>query len=158
MIAEKFRLRAGIDAVHIPFKGSPEAITEVMTGRVDYYFSPVAPVLQHIREGRLLALAVGSPTRSSVLPDVPTTVEAGVPDSEFNFWIGMLVPAKTPRAIVDRLHQETQKALASPEIKDRFAKVGAEPVPMTPEQFDAYLKDELEANTKLVKTVGITAQ
>jgi tripartite-type tricarboxylate transporter receptor subunit TctC len=156
--AEKFRIQAGIDAVHVPFKGSPEAITEVMTGRVDYYFSPVAPVLSQIKEGKVVALAVGSPKRSSVLPDVPTTAEAGVPGSEYNFWIGMLVPAKTPREIVNRLYQETQKALASAEVKERFAKLGAEPMPMTPEQFDAYIKEELAANTKLVKAAGIKAQ
>lgn len=156
--AEKFRIQAGISGVHVPFKGSPEAITEVMTGRVDYYFSPVAPVLGHIKEGKLLALAVGSPRRSSVLPDVPTTVEAGVAGSEYDFWIGMLVPAKTPREIVTRLHQEMQKALASPEVKERFAKIGAEPLLLTPEQFDTRIQAEIAANTKLVKAAGIPTQ
>jgi len=156
--AEKFRIQAGFDAVHIPFKGSPEAITEVMTGRVDYYFSPVAPVISHIKDGKLLALAVGSPKRAAALPDVPTTVEAGVPDSDYNFWIGMLVPAKTPREIVNRLYQETRKALETPEVRERFAKVGAEPLNMTSAQFDAFIKTEIAANTKLVKAAGITAQ
>ena len=156
--AEKFRTQAGFNAVHVPFKGSPEAITEVMTGRVDYYFSPIAPVIGHIQERKLLALAVGSPKRTSALPDVPTTVEAGVPGSEFNFWIGMLVPAKTPREIVNRLHDEVQKALASAEVKERFAKVGAEPMAMTPQQFDAYIRDEIAANTRLVNEAGIPKQ
>jgi tripartite-type tricarboxylate transporter receptor subunit TctC len=156
--AEKFRIKAGIDAVHVPLKGSPEAITEVMSGRVDYYFSPVASALPHISTGKLLPLAVGSPKRSSALPDVPTTVEAGVPGSEFNFWVAMLAPGKTPREIVNRLHQETQKMLASPDIKDRFAKLGAEPMTMTPEQFDAYIKEEVAANTALVKAAGIKAE
>jgi tripartite-type tricarboxylate transporter receptor subunit TctC len=156
--AEKFRTQAGFNAVHVPFKGSPEAITEVMTGRVDYYFSPIAPVIGHIQERKLLALAVGSPRRTSALPDVPTTVEAGVPGSEFNFWIGMLVPAKTPREIVNRLHDEVQKALASSEVKERFAKVGAEPMTMTPQQFDAYIRDEIAANTRLVNEAGIPKQ
>ncbi|MCX7893601.1 MAG: tripartite tricarboxylate transporter substrate binding protein [Burkholderiales bacterium] len=155
--AEKFRLNAGFDAVHIPFKGSPEAITEVMTGRVDYYFSPVVSALPQIKDGKLLALAVGSPTRSSVLPDVPTTVEAGVPNSEYTFWVGMLVPAKTPRDVVKKLHDEVQKALASPEVKERYAKLGAEPMPMTPEQFDAYIRDEMAANEKLIRAAGIKA-
>lgn len=156
--AEKFRIQAGFEALHVPFKGSPEAITEVMTGRVDYYFSPIAPVVSHVKDGKLLALAVGSPKRSSALPDVPTTVEAGVPGSEYNFWIGMLVPAKTPREIVSRLYEETQKALASPEIRERFSKVGAEALEMTPEQFDAYIREEIAANTTLVKAAGIPVQ
>ena len=156
--AEKFRMQAGFEGIHVPFKGSPEAITEVMTGRVDYYFSPVAPVIGHIKEGKLVAVAVGSAKRSSVLPDVPTTVEAGVPGSEFNFWIGMLVPARTPREIVNRLHQELQRAMATPEVKERFAKLGAEPLSMTPEQFDAYIRDEITANTRLVKAAGIPTQ
>ena len=155
--AEKFRIGAGIDAVHIPFKGSPEAITEVMTGRVDYYFSPVVSALPQINEGKVLALAVGSPKRSSVLPNVPTTVEAGVPNSDYTFWVGMLVPAKTPRDIVNRLAEETQKALASPEVKERLAKLGAEPMPMTPDQFDAFIRDEMSANEKLIKAAGIKA-
>lgn len=156
--AEKFRVRAGMEVVHVPFKGSPEALVEVMQGRVHYYFCPVAPVLPFIKEGKVMALAVGSAKRSSVLPDVPTTVEAGVPGSDYNFWIGMLVPAKTPRAIVTRLHQETQKALASPEIKKRFADLGAEAMPLTPEQFDALVKTELAANKAIVEAAGLKAQ
>ena len=112
--AEKFRMAAGIDAVNVPFKGSADAVGEVISGRVDYYFSPIAPVIGQIQGGQLLALAVGSPKRASALPDVPTTAEAGVPGSEFNFWIGMMAPAKTPRAIANRLHDEVVKALASP--------------------------------------------
>ena len=111
--AEKFRMRAGINATHIPFKGSPEALVDVMTGRVDYYFCPVAPAIPFIKDGRLVALAVGSAKRSSILPDIPTTIEAGVPGSDYNFWIGLLVPAKAARPVVTRLHSETTKALAS---------------------------------------------
>ena len=155
--AEKFRLNAGFEGVHIPFKGSPEAVTEVMTGRVDYYFSPVVSALPQIKEGKVLALAVGSPTRSSILPDVPTTVEAGVPNSEYTFWVGMLVPAKTPRDVVKKLYEETQKAIASPEVKERFAKLGAEAMPMTPDQFDAYIREEMVVNEKLIKAAGIKA-
>ena len=92
---------------NIPFKGSAEAVTEVLAGRVDYYFSPIAPVIGQIKEGQLLALAVGSPRRATALPDVPTTAEAGVPGSEFNFWIGMMAPAKTPRDIVNRLQRRS---------------------------------------------------
>lgn len=153
--AEKFKMAAKIDATNIPFKGSAEAVSEVLAGRVDYYFSPIAPVIGQIKEGHLLALAVGSPQRSVALPDVPTTAEAGVPGSEFNFWIGMMVPAKTPRAIVNKLNEEVAKALASPEVKDRFTRLGADAWTLKPEAFDAYIKEEIEANAKLVKAAGI---
>lgn len=156
--AEKFRVAAKIEATNIPFKGSGEAVTEVLAGRVDYYFSPIAPVIGQIKEGQLLALAVGSPQRASALPNVPTTAEAGVPGSEFNFWIGMMAPAKTPREVVNRLNDEVQKALASPEVKERFAKLGADAWTLKPEQFDAYIKDEIKSNAVLVKAAGLTPQ
>jgi tripartite-type tricarboxylate transporter receptor subunit TctC len=156
--AEKFKMAANIDATNIPFKGSAEAVTEVLAGRVDYYFSPIAPVIGQIKDGQLLALAVGSPKRAAALPDVPTTAEAGVPGSEFNFWIGMMAPAKTPREIVNRLHDEVAKALASPEVKERFLKLGADAWTLKPEQFDAYIKEEIASNAKLVKAAGLTPQ
>lgn len=156
--AEKFKLAAKIDATNIPFKGSGEAVTEVLSGRVDYYFSPIAPVIGQIKEGQLLALAVGSPKRAAALPDVPTTTEAGVPGSEFNFWIGMMAPAKTPRDIVERLHAEVTKALATPEVKERFAKLGADPWTLKPAQFDAYIKEEIASNAELVKAAGLSVQ
>jgi len=154
--AEKFKMAANIDATNIPFKGSAEAVTEVLAGRVDYYFSPIAPVIGQIKDGQLVALAVGSPKRAAALPDVPTTAEAGVPGSEFNFWIGMMAPAKTPREIVNRLHDEVAKALASPEVKERFLKLGADAWTLKPEQFDAYIKEEIASNAKLVKAAGLT--
>ena len=153
--AEKFKMAAKIDALNIPFKGSAEAVSEVLSGRVDYYFSPIAPVIGQIRGGTLLALAVGSPRRASALPDVPTTLEAGVPDSEFNFWIGMMAPAKTPRDIVKRLHDEVVKALANPDVKERFLGLGADAWTLSPEQFDAYIKDEIKSNAVLVKAAGL---
>lgn len=154
--AEKFKLAAKIEATNIPFKGSGEAVTEVISGRVDYYFSPIAPVIGQIRNGQLVALAVGSPKRASALPQVPTTAEAGVPGSEFNFWIGMMAPGKTPRDIVNRLHDEVVKALATPEVKERFAALGAEAWTMKPEQFNAYLRDEIKSNAVLVKAAGLS--
>jgi tripartite-type tricarboxylate transporter receptor subunit TctC len=153
--AEKFKLAAGINATNIPFKGSAEAVTEVISGRVDYYFSPIAPVIGQIKSGALVPLAVGSSRRASALPDVPTTAEAGVPGSEFNFWIGMMVPAKTPREIVNRLNAEVVKALALPEVKERFTQLGADAWTMTPEQFDAYIKAEVASNATLVKAAGL---
>lgn len=156
--AEKFKLAARIDATNIPFKGSAEAVTEVMSGRVDYYFSPIAPVIGQIKTGQLVALAVGSPKRASALPNVPTTSEAGVPGSEFNFWIGMMAPAKTPRDIVNRLNDEVVKALATPEVKERFAALGADAWTLKPEQFDAYIKEEIKTNAVLVKAAGLEIQ
>ncbi len=156
--AEKFKMQGKFFAVHIPYRGSAEAVTDLLAGTVDYYFSPVAPVLQQIKEGQLLALAVGSAKRSAALPNVPTTAEAGVPGSEFNFWIGMMVPAQTPRDIVNRLQAEVEKALASPEVKERFTRLGADAWVMKPEQFDAYIKDEIATNEKLVKNAGLTPQ
>ena len=154
--AERFRLGAGFEGVHVPFKGTPEALADVMTGRVDYYFCPVIAVLQFIREGKLLALAAGSTKRASALPDLATTLEAGIPNSDYNFWVGMIVPAKTPRDVVMKLHQNTQRALQAPDMKERMAKLGAEPMLMTPSEFDAYIKMEIGANAALVKAAGIT--
>ena len=153
--AERFRLGAGFEATHIPFKGTPEALTEILTGRVDYYFCPVISVLQFIMEGKLLALAAGSTRRSSALPDVPTTLESGIPNSDYNFWVGMMVPAKTSRAIVDRLSQHTLQALKAPDLRERMAKIGAEPMLMTPREFDAHIKSEIAINAALVKAAGI---
>ena len=153
--AEKFKLAAKIDAQNIPFKGSAEAVTEVAAGRVDYYFSPIAPVIGQIKTGQLVPLAVGSPKRSAALPDVPTTAEAGVPGSEFNFWIGMFAPAKTPKEIVDRLQAEVVKALATPEVKERFAALGADAWTLKPTEFDAYLREEIKSNAALVKAAGL---
>lgn len=156
--AERFKLGAGIDAVHVPYKGTPEAIADLLAARVDYYFCPVVNALPLVKEGRLTALAVGSSQRSSGLPDLPTTVEAGVPNSAYNFWVGMFVPSKTPREVVARLHAETVKALQSAEVKERYARLGAELQIFSPEQFDQYLRDEVAANAVLVKAAGIKVQ
>jgi len=155
--AERFRLSAGFEAVHVPFKGAPEALAQVLAGEVDFYFCPIVPALPMLKDGRLAAVAVGSNRRAAALPEVPTTLEAGYPNSDYNFWVGMFVPAKTPREIVARLHQETLKAMQAPEVAQRLARLGAEPMPMTPEQFDAYLRDEVAANAALVRAAGIKA-
>jgi tripartite-type tricarboxylate transporter receptor subunit TctC len=156
--AERFRLGAGIDVVHVPFKGTPEALTEVMTGRVDYYFCPVNAALPMLKDGKLLGLAVGSSKRSIALPDTPTTLELGIPNSDYNFWVGMFVPAKTPREIVNRLYQETSRALNSPEVREKLTRIGAEPMDYAPEAFNVYIRDEIAANAALVKAAGIRAQ
>jgi tripartite-type tricarboxylate transporter receptor subunit TctC len=153
--AERFRLGAGFEGVHVPFKGTPEALNDVITGRVDFYFCPVISVVQFIKEGKLVALATGSTRRASALPDVPTTLEAGIPNSDYNFWIGMMMRAKTPRAIVTKIHENTVKALKAPEAKERLGKLGAEPMIMTPEEFSGYIKADIAANAKLIKAAGI---
>jgi tripartite-type tricarboxylate transporter receptor subunit TctC len=158
MNAEKFRVSAGIDTMHIPYKGTPEALTDTMNGRVDYFFAPVIAALPMVRDNRVTALAVGSAKRASVLPDVPTTEEAGYPGSAYNFWVGMLAPAGTPPAIVERLNQEVAAALASPEVKDRLAALGADAAAMPAADFDKMIAQELKENAALVKQAGITVQ
>jgi tripartite-type tricarboxylate transporter receptor subunit TctC len=158
MSAEKFKLASGIDAVHVPYKGSPEAITETMTGRIDYFFAPLVSALPMIKAGKLIPLAVSTSKRSSQLPDVPTLAEAGIAKSEYLFWIGMLVSAKTPRDIVNKLNQSTLKALQDNEVKERLAGLGAEAMPMSPEQFDQLIKDELISNAAVIKAAGIKSE
>jgi tripartite-type tricarboxylate transporter receptor subunit TctC len=128
--AERLRISAGFAAVHVPFRGGPEALTEVMTGRVDFYAAGISSALGFIRDGKVLALAVSTPNRTPALPDVPTTTEAGYPDSDYVFWNGMLVPAKTPRDIVDRLHRETQKVLQLPAVQDKLKPQGIDLMPL----------------------------
>jgi tripartite-type tricarboxylate transporter receptor subunit TctC len=152
---ERFRLAAGIEAVHLPFKGAPEATTEVIAGRADFYFSPLVNALSLIKEGTVQALSVSGSARASALPDVPTTVEAGYPNSEYNFWVGMFAPAKTPADIRTRLYTESAKALQSPATRDRLAGLGADPMPLNSAQFEALVKTEIETNTQLVKAAGI---
>jgi tripartite-type tricarboxylate transporter receptor subunit TctC len=155
---ERFRLAAGFEGQLVPFRGAPEALTEVMTGRVDVYFCPITPAMPFIRDGKLLALAVSSSKRASALPDVPTTVEAGYPNSDFDFWIGTFVPKQTPRAIVARIHQETVKGLEDAGVKEKLAKLGAEPLIMSPEAFDARIAKEAPLALALAKAAGIAVK
>ena len=158
MNAEIFRSVAGFDAVHVPYKGTPEAMTETASGRIDFFFAPLSSALPLIQSGRLQALAVGTATRSPQLPDVPTTIEAGYPKSDYVFWVGMLAPARTPKAIIDKLNAEALKALASPEVKEKLTTLGAQPMPMSPSEFDAFLKSETARMAQVVKAAHIQAQ
>jgi tripartite-type tricarboxylate transporter receptor subunit TctC len=158
MNAEKFRLQAGIDAVHVPYKGTPEAMSDVVAGRVDWFFAPLSSALPLVREGRLRALAVSTPTRAVVLPDVPTTVEAGVPGSEYVFWVAMLVPSATPASVRQRLHDDAVKALADPEVKERLARLGAEPFTMDEGAFNAYIRTEVESAARIAKAANLKSQ
>jgi len=155
---ERFRLAAGFEGQLVPFKGAPEAITEVLAGRVDIYFCPITPAMPLIREGKLKALAVSSTHRASALPDVPTTVEAGFPDSDFDFWVGAFVPKQTPRDVVAQIHQETVKALENPATKEKLAKLGVEPLIMRPDDFDARIAKEAAIAETLAKAAGIAAK
>ncbi len=156
--AEKFRLRAGFDALHVPYRGTPEAITNVIGGSNDFFFAPMASALPLIREGRLQALAVSTPQRNAALPNVPTTVEAGVPGSDYTFWVGMIVASGVPAAVQRRLHEETLKVLASAEIKDRLNRSGADPMPMAQDAFNAFIRTEMEAAATIARAADLKAQ
>jgi tripartite-type tricarboxylate transporter receptor subunit TctC len=158
MAAERFRVSAGFEALHIPFRGPTEALTATMQGQVDFYFLPIAPALPLIQDGKLAALAVSTAKRATALPNVPTTIEAGLKDSAYDFWVGTFVPAKTPREVVTRLHAETQKALDVPSVKERFAKLGAEQMRMTQEEFEKYFHADVADIAKLVKAANIPTQ
>lgn len=153
--AERFRHSAGVDAVHVPFKGGAEAMTEVIAGRIDFFFGPVGLVLPNIREGKLRALVVNGKERSSALPDVPTTLEAGVPNAEYPLWFGLFLPAKTPRDIIDRLHGETLKVLQSAKVRDKLAALGVDPMPLSSADFATYVQKEIATNAALVKAAGL---
>jgi len=153
--AERFRLSAGVQAVHVPFRGGAEAMAEVIAGRVDFFFGPPALVLPHVREGKLSALVVNGARRTPALPDVPTTQEAGFNEAEYPIWYGLFIPAKTPRDIVDRLYRETLKALQAPKVRERLATLVVDPMVMTPNEFDAYVQREIAINAALVQAAGI---
>jgi tripartite-type tricarboxylate transporter receptor subunit TctC len=153
--AERFLLSAGVKATHVPFSGGPAALTEVMSGRVDFCFIGISSAMSFIADGRLLALAVSTRKRSPALPNVPTTIELGYPDSDYSFWNGMLVPAKTPRPIIERLHAEVQKALALPAVQTKLAPQGVEPMPLAPQEFDALIAKEIVSNINLARAAGL---
>ncbi len=156
--AERFRASAGIEAVHVPFRGGPQAVVEVMAGRVDFFFGPVGLVLPYVREGNLVALAVNGAQRSAALPDVPTTLEAGFANAEYPIWLGIFLPVKTPRDIVEKLHRETLKALQTTYVREKLANFGVDPMIMTPTEFDAYVTKQVTLNAALVNIAGLTAK
>lgn len=152
---ERFRLAAKLEAVHIPTKGAPEALTEVLAGRCDFYFAPLITALPLLQDGQLQALAVAGSNRASALPDVPTTVQAGYPNSDYNFWVGLFAPANTPQPILDRLHAETAKALENPAVKAKLTTLRADPMPMTAKQFGDLVRDEIKVNAEVAKAANI---
>ena len=157
MSAERFRMSAGIDAAQVPYKGSPEALVEVIAGRIDWSILPLSTVLSHIKDGRVRALALSAERRSAQLPEVPTIAESGLADADFPFWVGMFVSSKAPRPAVRRLHEDTLKALQAPEVRARYEKLGAEPFTLTPENFDAFVRAQAEVAGAIVKAANIRA-
>jgi tripartite-type tricarboxylate transporter receptor subunit TctC len=155
---EKFKLAAGIDVLHIPYKGTPEALTDTMAGRVTYFFSPISAALPHVREGKLTALGVSTAKRSSVLPNVPTIAESGLPGFDYNLWVGVFAPAGTPGDLVEKINRDVLGALATPEVKERLAALGADAMPMTPAEFRKFVQEEIVESAKVIKAAGIVAQ
>jgi tripartite-type tricarboxylate transporter receptor subunit TctC len=157
MALERFRFAAGFEVVNVHTKGAGEALTEVVSGRADCYFALVFQAKKMHEAGKAIALTVSSPKKSSLFPELPTTVEAGYPNSDYNFWVGALVPARTPRPIVERLHKEINALVQSPEINDRIRKLGADPLTMSIAEFEAMVQRELQENAELIKKAGIKA-
>ena len=157
LAGELFRLLAGIDVVHIPYRGVPLALTDLVAGRVQFSFGSPVSTLPLVKEGKLRLLAVTTARRSAALPNIPTIAEAGVPGYEFTGWMGVLAPAGTTRAIVTQLYRDIAWVVQLPEVKQRFAVDGAEAVGSSPEDFTAYLRAEIARWTKVVKTAGIRA-
>lgn len=158
MNAEIFRLQAGIEALHVPYKGTPDAMTNVIGGSNDWFFAPLASALPLVRDGKLQALSVSTRTRASTLPEVPTSIEAGLPNSDYTLWVGMIVPSATPPAIVRKLHDEALKALATPELKERMTKLGADAYTMSPAEFNAYIKSEMDVAARIVQAAHLKTQ
>jgi tripartite-type tricarboxylate transporter receptor subunit TctC len=152
---ERFRLAAGLNVQHIPFRG-PEALNELLAGRIDFYFVPLAPAAGLVTQGKVVPLAVSTPQRAALLPDVPTIAEAGCPDAEYLFWGGLSAPAKMPADIVNKLNGEVRKALDNPAVQAKLQKIGVVPMPMSPEQYGKFFADDMAAMIKLGKDANIT--
>jgi tripartite-type tricarboxylate transporter receptor subunit TctC len=153
--AERLGLSAGFKAVHLPFRGAPDALREIVSNNIDFYFSPLASAMPVIQSGEIRALAVSSLKRSPYLPDVPTTLEAGYPNSDYLFWLGIFAPTGTPQPILDRLETEITKALADPHVKSIFAKQGADAMPYDRKGFVEFLHADLKVNAEIIKAAGI---
>ena len=153
---ETLSASAGFQALHVPFRGAGYA-PDLMAGRVDFAFVPIAPSVPRFREGLLLPLAVASRERAALFPAVPTTLEAGYANSCTDFWVGMFAPARTPRAIVERLNQETRNVLSMPSVQESFARNAAEPMIMSPAEFETKIKEEISSYAALTRSIGLSA-
>jgi tripartite-type tricarboxylate transporter receptor subunit TctC len=155
---EKFRIAAGVEVLHVPYKGGAEAINDTMAGRLTFTFNTVTLALPFIRDGRLMALGVSSRNRSPLLPGAPPIAQAGIPDFEFTFWNGLWAPAGTPAAIVERINRDVMRVMDMPEVLERFSKLGAEPMRMSPAQFTRFVRSEIEDSARIAQAAGIRAQ
>ncbi|WP_397410175.1 tripartite tricarboxylate transporter substrate binding protein [Polaromonas sp.] len=155
MAGELFKSMAGVYLVHIPYRGSSGARTDVIGGQVDVMFDAVTTMAEQIKAGKVKAIATTGRTRSDVLPDVPTMNEAGVPGYEATIWLGLMAPRGTPKAVVDRLNEAVSKIASQPEVKQLWVKQGAVPLVMTPEVFDKYMRDDIAKWSRVIKTAGI---
>jgi tripartite-type tricarboxylate transporter receptor subunit TctC len=153
--SEKFRLAAGIEATHIPYRGGSEVITDILGGRIDFYFCPYGTALPLILERRVRALLVSTPRRQADLPDVPTPREAGLKDADSAIWFGVFMPSKTPRDIVEKFHAAGVKVLAEPMMQDSLKRLGVETLPMTPKEMDDLVMRETASNAELIKAANI---
>jgi tripartite-type tricarboxylate transporter receptor subunit TctC len=156
--AIRFMSSAGIEAVHVPFKGGPEAMNEIIAGRIDFFFAPIANALPLVRDGKLVALVVNSAERSKALADVPTVSEAGLSNAEYPFWIGMFLPAKTPEGIVDKLYHETMRALREPKVREKLSALSVDTLEMKPGEFDAFVQKQIKTDAELVRAAGLKTQ
>jgi tripartite-type tricarboxylate transporter receptor subunit TctC len=153
--AEKFRLAAGIETTHVPYRGGAEVIADILGGRIDFYFCPLATALPLIREGRVRALVVSTEKRVADLPNLPTPAEAGLKNAESIFWLGVFMPSKTPREVVEKFHAAGAKLLAEPSMQESLTRLGIEPLPMTPREMDAFVARETAENLEVVRAAGI---
>ncbi|HKB61403.1 MAG TPA: tripartite tricarboxylate transporter substrate binding protein [Burkholderiales bacterium] len=155
---EMFKAMAAIDVVHVPFKGIPEALTETMTGRVQFFMAPIANAVGQVREGKLAGLGVSSAERDPLLPEVPTVAEAGVPGYESILWFGLLTSSAVPRPIVTKLNREIVRILSDPDAKQRWTPIGLQPQPTTPEGFDKLIRDDVATFAKIARGASIRAE
>jgi tripartite-type tricarboxylate transporter receptor subunit TctC len=158
LFMERFRLAAGFPATHVPFRGTPEGMTELVAGRIDMYAAPAVNAISLSKEGKVSALAASSRKRLPLMPNIPTLAEVGLPNAEYNFWVGAFAPAKTPKAIIDRLNHEIVAALKRKEIADKIVALGGSPMPMSPSDFDAFIRKEIAVNAEIVKASGYKPQ
>lgn len=156
--AEQFKALAGINVVHVPFKGIPEAVTETISGRVQYFMAPIANSVNMVKEGKLVGLGVSSPQRDALVPDIPTIAEAGVPGYQSELWFGLLTAAQVPKPIVTRLNSEIRRILNQPDVKQRWTPIGLEARPTTPAEFDKLVADDIELFTKIARAANIKAE
>lgn len=156
--AVRFNASAGIEAVHVPFKAAPEILGEMLAGRIDYFLAPIAVALPFAQDGKLSALAVNTPQRLEALPNVPTLAEAGFANAEYSFWIGVFLPSKTPTPVVERLAQETRKALAAPKVREKLATLGVEPMDTSPGHFATVVARQFGTDAELVRAAGLRPQ